>query len=501
MRSLLALLTVSLALLAGCGGGDDGASSPLDAALSFLPADAPFAAAIDTDVEGDQYRAAGELLDSFPGGDQIVERLREQLEQSSGRLSFEDDIEPLLGNPFVVGATDVRSFTAEGESDDFVAAIQAEDGDKLRQVIEDSDVRESGERNGATIYEDDGSRFAVEDDVLVVAGTDRALDAALERADGDDHLDEDSFDESLAGLPEDALVKSFFDVEQLVRTDPDTRDARQVKWVSALRTLGLTGSATSGELRFEFNLSSDGDELSDEDLPLAAGDASPAVVERAGEVSIGIRDPGQVVRFAEAAARAIDPRGFGQYDQAKQQIAARMRVDVDRDVIAQFDGDMSATVAVNGEFGVRAELKDPAAFERTLERVADALPAFARGAGMADVQLAKPRGGSPFYALANGEGDSVVFGVVDDVFVLANEPRRAGTLARQRTSKVEGAEGSMAVTADAEQVATRILGQIQGLGLGQQLGSRLFTAPLGQLSGSVRTETDGMRGRFTLAID
>ena len=54
---------------------------------------------------------------------------------------------------------------------------------------------------GATKYEDGGTSFAVKDDVVVFAGSSERLDQALERADGDDHLDEDTFNAALEGLP------------------------------------------------------------------------------------------------------------------------------------------------------------------------------------------------------------------------------------------------------------------------------------------------------------
>jgi len=105
MRRLIAsFLALSVLLIAGCGGGDD-SGSPLDSALSYLPKDAPFAVAIDTDLGGDQYEALQALLKKFPFGGQIQDSLQQQLEQGAS-VDFNDDVRPVLGNPFVVGATD-----------------------------------------------------------------------------------------------------------------------------------------------------------------------------------------------------------------------------------------------------------------------------------------------------------------------------------------------------------------------------------------------------------
>jgi hypothetical protein len=503
MRRLVAsFLVLSALLIAGCGGGSDSGSA-LDSALSYLPKDAPFAVAIDTDVEGGQYQALQALIKKFPFGEQLQDNLRQQLEQSTGGVNFNDDVRPALGNPFVVGATDAASFTADSGASDFVAAIKAKDKDALDRVIDKTKPKETGEASGATLYEDDGTVFAVEDDTVIFAGDKRQLTQALDRADGEDHLDEDTFNEGLDGLPESALARVYADLEALLKSDPDSADARKIKWVDALRTLGVTVVARNEGIDIDFRVRTEGD-LSDADLPIAPGDESPDVIKREGEVGLGIRDLAHIVRFAENAGQTVDPAGFGDYAQAKKTIDRQLGVSLDDDLIGQLTGDVSSSVSIDGKFGVRAQLKDPQAFERTLAKVADVLPSFAEGAGFGTVGLSKPKGSQDFYALAQPDGDAVVFGVIDDVLVVANDPAHASKLAGEEPVAVPDAKGSVVMSADAEQLVNTLLGQFgPALGLGDLggLGGALFTRPLGDLDGFMSASTDELRGKLTLAID
>src|ERR671917_6505 len=316
MRPLafMASVLVCALLAAGCN-GDESSGGALESSLAYVPPDTPFAVAIDTDVEGDQYQALDDVLGRFPNGDALGRMLQDQIEQGADGVSYEDDVRPLLGNPFVVSATDPASFVDESEDDDFVAAIQVADTDALDGLIEKTDAREDGEVAGATVYEDDGTVFAVEDDMVVFGGTRELLEAALERADGE--------------------------------------------------------------------------ELSDEDLPLAAGEEAPQLVRIPGEVGFGLRDPSQVIAFFESTFQTLDPQGFGEYETGKRAISQRFDIDVDEDLFGQLTGDLSVSLAVDGTFGARAEVEDPDAFEETVERVAQALPQLGAGLGVTDVA---PRG-------------------------------------------------------------------------------------------------------------
>ena len=496
MRRLSILIGVLLLATAGCGGDDGGeAAGPLDAALGYLPEDAPLVISIETDIDGEQFKALESIVEKFPLGGQLRDQLLQQLDVGG---DFEEDIEPILGNEFVVGATDVASIVDDSEDDDFVAAIQAKDKEALENAVEKEGAESTGEKSGATLYEDsDGDTFAIEDDVLVVAGSPELLDAALEQREADDRLTEDTFEEGLEGLAEDALVKVYGDLAALIESDPETEQARKVEWISALDTFGLTAGVQEDEIAIEFNLTTDGD-LSEEDLPLASGGDAPGIVQREGEVGVGIRNLKQIFQFGEAAAQAVDPSGFADFETAKKQISSGLGVSVDDDVVGQFEGDVSVTFDVGGSFAARAELEDPAAFRETLEKSASVVPSLTEGATGGTPRVVKPAGGEGLYRLVQPGSDTIAYGVLNDVFVVSNSVGRAQQVASAEPEQVEGAEGAMVFNVNAEALADSVLSQLGGL---EAAGGALFTGPLGNFTGSVESSTDGVRGSLTLGID
>jgi hypothetical protein len=488
---------------AACG-GDEEDTSALGSALAYLPEQSPFAVAIDTNLDGDQYKELDSILAKFPlDAPPLEDLLRDELTGDGSSIDFEDDVEPILGNPFVVGATEVRSFVESSETDDFVAALQAKDQDTLDSLIEKTAPREVGEVAGATKYEDGGSSFAVKDDVVIFAGSSELLDEALGRADGDDHLDEERFDAAQEGLPPDAAARVYSDLQLLIGSEPGGEQARKVEWVGALRTLGLTASAREDHLELELSVRTDPEGLTDEDLPIAAGDEATPVLSREGEIGLGMRDPAQFLRFAEAAAQAVNPSGFGDYAQAKQTLDSRLDISIDDDLIGQLTGDLAASIAIDGGFAVRAEVESPGALTRTLAKVADVLPSFAEGAGFGAVTIEKPSAGDDLYTLSQADGDDIAFGVVDGVLVVTDDPAEADEIAAGQPESVDGAEGAVVMRSDAQHLANAVIeqyGPLLGLSGFDALGAQLFTDSFGELSGSLSASTDGLRGRLSLTF-
>ena len=205
---------------------------------------------------------------------------------------------------------------------------------------------------------------------MVFADSRQGLEQAVERADGDDHLDEKSFEQGLEGLPQDGIAEMYVDVGALLDSATGSGGARRVEWLSAISTLGFSASVADDRVEMEVNLRTEGENLSEEDLPIAAGDEAPPIIERPGEFGFGIRNLAHVVGFAERAGQAVDPEGYGQYALAKETLNARLDIDIDKDLIGALSGNVSGSLALNGGFGIRAELEDPAAFEDTLAKAA-----------------------------------------------------------------------------------------------------------------------------------
>jgi hypothetical protein len=505
VRRLLAVLLclVPLAVVAaGCGSSSSSsgnAKSPLDEALGYLPKTAPFAVAIDTDVNDAQWKSLTANLKKFPFASEIENQLQSSI-KSQG-FDFNKDLKPLLGNPFVVGSPTVRGFTAGNNQ--FIGAVKVNDKGKLSDLLKSSvdkgDLKKDGDSNGATLYKSssDDTETAQKDDVLLVASTRAELIAALEQRGRDDRLTESDFNSSLTGLSSNALMRATFDVEQLINQGRTAAAARRVKWVSALRTFGLAAMSESDGIAVDFNLKSDPSQLQDSDLPIAGGDASPPVLTRPGEISFGIRGLDQTERFAESVAQTISPSSYGDFKRAKAQLRSQLGVDVDRDLIAQLSGNTTVSLDVAGHFAARSEPKNPAAFTKTLTKFSKVAPQFATGAGLPGAKLTRSHG---IYKLSGSNGKTIYYGMVGNSFVVSNDAARLATIAGGSPAPVPGAKGAIALNTDAGKLVAQIVQQATGGGLGGAFSGSVISGPIGSLTGWVNSSTSGLTGHFKLEI-
>ena len=479
---------VALALIAtGCG--SKASSSGLGDELSYVPKGAPLVVAIDTDPKGAQWKQVDTLIGKFPFSGQVKQGFKRGFEGSS-QLNYDKDVKPLLGHDLVLAVTSAQGLHSGGETP-YVVAWKVSDTDAGKRLVQQRATK-VGSAGGADIYRHDNGTFnTIKDGTVIAAGSQADVEAALARAGGGDHLTEADFKAGLEGLNQDALVRVTGDLQAFIGGDPKAAAARKVKWVDSLRTFGATLSADGDGLSWAFHLNTEGD-LTDKDLPLAAGPEAPPIVKRPGEIGFGIRNPAQVVSFGEAVSQITDPAGYARFQREKKQAGRKLGIDIDRDLIGQLTGNVAVSVALNGDFAARADLRDPAAAEATLKKAVPRLKRVAKGKS---IGISTPKNGKGLYAVAEASGKKVVFGVVGKVFVVASDASRAAQFAGESPSAIPGLKGSVVLSSDARALVNAIAEQ-----RGQGTAARIVTGALGDLLGSVETDTGGLTANFKLQI-
>jgi hypothetical protein len=476
---------LALALVAsGCGSKSSGSS--LGTALSYVPKGAPVVVAVDTNPDGSQWQQVDKLIGKFPFGGQVKQQFKSAFTARSG-IDYDKDVKPLLGNDLVIAITGPPG---PGAPTPYVVAWKLGDEAAGKRLAQKNSSKVASVA-GAEVYRTKtGNLTAFKDGTLVSARTQADLEAALKRAGTSDHMTEQDFTDSLGDLNKDSLVRVAGNFQALL-SDPSAAPARKIKWVAALRTFGLTISAEPDGVRWAFSAKTDAG-LKGSDLPLAAGPQAAPVVRRAGEVGVGLRDPAQIVTFAQSVAQVTDPAGYARYVRQKAKLGKQLGIDIDRDLIGQLTGSSAVSVALNGDFAVRADLRDPAAAEATLKKLAPRLVKVAKGKSLG---LSSPKNGKGFYGLAQANGKKIVFGVVGKSFVAATDAARAAQFAGESPSVISGAKGSLVLATDARSLANAIAQQ-----RGQGAAAQIVTGALGDLIGSVDSEAGGLTANLKLFV-
>jgi Protein of unknown function (DUF3352) len=486
VRRLLVVLVVFTAVAAvsvRCGGDAPVAGNALDDALRYLPADAGTVVVVSTDLESDQFKTFDEKVARRAAGGSVEEELRRAAEEEAG-LSFDQDVKPLLGNHLVVGVTGAEDFLGLGGDDGgqggFVSALRTRDEAKLRALVEERlGFTRTGEAEGATLYRaGEGSEvLAVDGDVLVFADREETLRGALARRDGDDHLTAERLGDHLGDLPEDALVRAYTDARPLLASIPDDR-VREIRWVSALRSVALAVGIEDERLAIDVTLSTDPDAVTDADLPVVPDDETPEVVSGyEGEIVGASRNQSQTTVFLLRAARVLfpDSRFVRDVDALERDLG----IDFEEEVLRQFDGPSASAVSPDGEtFAARSTVRDPERLAEHLDELAPHLPTLVehlqplRSEGMALLFLFAPDAPSPIplaqvqvtppsepdrlYRISGLTGDGpeeLHFGLVGDVFVVASDEERARAIAEADTEPIEVVEGASVFRADGDVLA------------------------------------------------
>lgn len=518
MRTLRRAPFLLLALLALAGCGRDGAAEgSLDAALGYFPASAGSVFAISTDLDSDQVKALDAQLAPALLGGKVKESLRALVEGDDSGISFEDDVEPLLGNRLVVGAPEPHGLAAGLFTDvadtSFLAAIEVTDGDALREVLGKLDgLDEVGDASGAQLYGTEGdASTAVDGDVLVLADDEQHLRAALAQPDRRDRLTEERFEAALEGLADEALVRGYGDLRGLLDV-PSLARFGKIPWVASLRTFGATASFERGHVALDLALNTDPQTIDDADLPFEPGPEAPELVLRDGQISGASRNQSQTTVFLLRAVRAAYPDSRFVRDVAT--IERERGIDFEREVLQQFNGPSASLLGPDGSFAARSAVRDPEFIARRMRVLAPDLGRLIqdleglRTQGMALLLLFAPDAPvSPvlgrsrveveeirrdFYRVSGLTGDGppvLVFGLVGDVFVVASDERRARAIARADAQPADGLRGASVTSSDAAPLLRLIADFIP-----------LPPDLLDRVSGSFEASRERLRGRLRINL-
>lgn len=418
--TILLAAGTALAVLGGCGGGDDGSDGP----ASLVPADAPAYFEAVVRPEGDAAESAeaalGKIIDSDDPGQEIITQIEESAAEDGTDFDYEADIEPWLGERLGIYPSSLA-----GESE-VVLVLETTDPVKALEFIssQEDSTGEKLEYNGAVYELDaDGDAFGIIDDFLVF-GDEAGFKKTVDTSDGDDVLaDSDEFNDSVDDLPSERLAtlyavpRTFIEAIPEEEIDPQGRDII----LEALDESGdepILGDLTASDSAITFELSSGGGaDVSTEESALVSELPAEAWL------GLGFADIGAAV---ENGLSSIENAGIPGIDAAtiREQLKAQLGINLDSDVInALGDGALfvQGTTMKNVGGALVIESTDPAAsarlltrLQRLISRQADPselkVQPLASTGGDTGFQLVDPTGELPQPIQVVQRGDRIVAG-------------------------------------------------------------------------------------------
>jgi len=261
---LLACIAVPAAILAGCGGDDDGGDVDVGPAAA-VPENAPIYIDATVKPQGsartDAETALGKILDTGDAGGKLISLIDQegQEEPAAQRFTYEADIAPWLGDRIGVFFT---SFAGEGTG---AAVVETTDPQAALDFARRSEgiSGTTGETayNGAS-YQRTGEgddAFGLVGDFLVF-GDEPGVKAAIDADTGDSLSDSGDFTDALGDLPDDRLGTFYTVPKNLLgaippdEIDPSGRAFFEQAAGDKLDT-PVAGSLTASEdsLDLEFN--------------------------------------------------------------------------------------------------------------------------------------------------------------------------------------------------------------------------------------------------------
>jgi hypothetical protein len=312
--------------------------------------------------------------------------------------------------------------------------------------------------------------------------------------------------------------------------DGELRAAAEDPWVRSLRGWGAVVALAPDAISARLRVRTEPDGLTEDDLPLEAGEEAPEVGRTEGAINAGNRNQSRTTVFLARVARQVFPDS--RFVRAVEATERELGIRFEDEVLAQFDGPSASLATPQGEFAAVSELADPDRMRDLLPRLAPHLPDILRGLqglgtrgqialllfapdaplvpGALDALSAAikvvplgtgsdeellfridgldepgPDGEPPFA----GTGE-VVFGMIGDRFVVGSGEQRARQAGELEVEGLDGARGAAAAWADLSTIPREELTRFM-----------LFdTVPLGELVGELEASTEGLEVRLRVEV-
>jgi hypothetical protein len=198
VRRFLPFLALA-ALVTGCGSSSNTTSSgSVPAGASVVRAGVVAFVSVDSDTGSSQWQQLDELAKKFPGRDQAISKLKQQVSEQG--VDYDQDVKPALGPEL-----DIAVVSAGTESSTkAVALTKPEDPAKFKALVAKLNAKDSsGER---TVYREVDGWYALSDSQASIT---QALEGNAPLA------DDANFKEAMGKLPGDTLARVYLDGQRL----------------------------------------------------------------------------------------------------------------------------------------------------------------------------------------------------------------------------------------------------------------------------------------------
>jgi Protein of unknown function (DUF3352) len=418
VSSVLSSAALAAIAIAGCGGSS---GSGDDEVATLAPSGSPLFVEATVKPEGDLKTNIEDLSKALAGisdpGSLIVNQIDSGLADSGSKMSFEDDVEPWLGEKAGVFFQhyDGQDFSGVG------AVVQTTDTaaagafvDKLAQESDSPVTQGSYEGSDYTTDTDDGTSVGVVGDFLVLAEDKQTFETVVDTSKGDSLADESKYDDTVSGAPDDSLADAYVDIGALIKSAGGQADQQVLDFYKSLGynldDSTALASLVAGSDQVEIDVSTDvgggvdAAGLTDFIGSFPAGSwaafASPDVGEQAKKI---------VDTIDKNGIRGSIPRG--QFKSALRQ----QGIDVEKIVATIGDAGLFVEGTSRADLGgaLVIEAKDPQAASKALGKLTDLLrnagtTGFKPIPGGFSISDPKDLGQQPVEVVA--KGDRIVLG-------------------------------------------------------------------------------------------